>query len=821
MHDGRKAPMKARGQRGRRLAAILAGCALVLGMPLLAGQVCPGSPGAQPADPAMALRADLVHLHRTTREALEALPFEEFQVQARQAALGDDPQTLFAWVRDETRWLPYAGALRGARGVLMDRTGSSLDRALALAALLEAAGHTARLARAPLELEDLDRLAQIWAERLIPVPPRPAVDAGALDEAIGETAARTALEAETLRRVYGEESDLARQARTRLREQTRLQQESLARHLQPAAASSAPETPADHWWVQLRTASGWQDLDPALPDHRPGQRLVPGAAQATHYADELPAQYRHRLTITVIALQWDGRRFREHVALEHTVPAALLATEQVRIETFPVNLPSLDAMLGNDPGFDQQTLPDAVLEETEWMPLLRIGDEVITDKSVLSDGTVQEQIGQTPQGAALSEATGLLGGIGVRRGRGAEQEEAPPPELAAVLVRLTVEAPDRPAETFERPLVDVAGPAVRSAVPDGFGFTDAMRRQRAAGLLGTLELAGQVAWIPWGLTTGLGYEALMEQRLAALGAVHSAWSDSLEFMGSALEESGLRRSELDRLAFLRRSASPHEAHIALTRLNLLGFVRLVDLDDDGGPRLREGFDLIDNRVDVVAAEGNAREIRLAQGVLDTLLEAELKAGERPLDNTARVFLEDLAAGREWRHIAEVSGLEALDWRPPPDIAAHLESVLADGRQVVLPERLAQGAGAVWWELDPASGGILGMGPDRRGQGVEAILILMNSINNAASAVGMVQTIWACMFNSAGPAQARCCIRNAAVMAAVSSYMSNGLSSYAELSGLVITGGNRLFDMLNRMAIGQMAGQTTSAFLGATAPEGSC
>src|ERR1051325_8182690 len=38
--------------------------------------------------------------------------------------VGRNPQALFAWVRDNTYWIPYRGELRGAVGVLMDRQGN-------------------------------------------------------------------------------------------------------------------------------------------------------------------------------------------------------------------------------------------------------------------------------------------------------------------------------------------------------------------------------------------------------------------------------------------------------------------------------------------------------------------------------------------------------------------------------------------------------------------------------------------------------------------------------------------------------------------------
>src|SRR5690348_5498354 len=64
-----------------------------------------------------------------------------------------DPARIFAWVRDKTFWVPYRGELRGAAGVLMDRLGNSLDRALLLAELLRRAGQDVRLAHAQLSDE--------------------------------------------------------------------------------------------------------------------------------------------------------------------------------------------------------------------------------------------------------------------------------------------------------------------------------------------------------------------------------------------------------------------------------------------------------------------------------------------------------------------------------------------------------------------------------------------------------------------------------------------------------------------------------------------
>ncbi|MBE3073301.1 MAG: hypothetical protein IMZ67_10015 [Acidobacteria bacterium] len=86
----------------------------------------------------------------TIEELVAKLPRDTFDVAAVVDQVGQDPSRLFQWVRDETIFVPYRGTLRGPIGVLMDRRGNSLDRALLLAALLKAAGRNARLAHGAL-----------------------------------------------------------------------------------------------------------------------------------------------------------------------------------------------------------------------------------------------------------------------------------------------------------------------------------------------------------------------------------------------------------------------------------------------------------------------------------------------------------------------------------------------------------------------------------------------------------------------------------------------------------------------------------------------
>ena len=74
------------------------------------------------------------------------------------AAIGSDPRALLDWVRENTSLVAYAGALRGSTGVLADRMGNSLDRALLLARLVQVAGRQVRLAHGTLDEQTLETL---------------------------------------------------------------------------------------------------------------------------------------------------------------------------------------------------------------------------------------------------------------------------------------------------------------------------------------------------------------------------------------------------------------------------------------------------------------------------------------------------------------------------------------------------------------------------------------------------------------------------------------------------------------------------------------
>ena len=89
------------------------------------------------------------------RETFDPMVIINGQPEVGFKGVGKDPEQLFEWVRDNTYLVPYRGALRDYKGVLMDRLGNSLDRALLLFVLLRQAWppRNVRLAYAELSAE--------------------------------------------------------------------------------------------------------------------------------------------------------------------------------------------------------------------------------------------------------------------------------------------------------------------------------------------------------------------------------------------------------------------------------------------------------------------------------------------------------------------------------------------------------------------------------------------------------------------------------------------------------------------------------------------
>jgi hypothetical protein len=279
--------------------------AVQLREPLIRAQLELAAALGNQTDPDRLSVADLTNMVErllTEAEASErTLPRETFDTAAVVKRVGPDPVKLFEWVRDQTTVVPYLGVLRGATGVLMDRVGTSLDRALLLADLVRSANATVRLAHGTLSREQALGIAQ---RRSVPTARLASSPASSADDAAAIAAYATAHRLDEGRlRAAADRMTAASQAllegfRQRVEHQTREIAAAITIPASPAADTSEADLEAlrDHWWVQVQQGAQWLDLDPTNPDAAPGQTEIT-AAEVLAPAD-VPRNLHHDVVIS-------------------------------------------------------------------------------------------------------------------------------------------------------------------------------------------------------------------------------------------------------------------------------------------------------------------------------------------------------------------------------------------------------------------------------------------------------------------------------------------------------------------------------------------
>lgn len=197
-------------------------------------------------------RARLDQLFTSLEAAGREIPKETFDTTAIVANVGNDPARLLEWVREHTYWVPYRGVLRGPAGLLMDRTGNSLDSALLLAELLRVTGRNVRLANARLPEAEADSLLATLLPQL--GKPQPDVLQGVGPRTLlDKSQTSAAVPSEQARRMQ----KMMEQVVLRIQDQA-----PAIAGLVGKPAATIPEGAVvaalqDHWWVQQEEGGQW------------------------------------------------------------------------------------------------------------------------------------------------------------------------------------------------------------------------------------------------------------------------------------------------------------------------------------------------------------------------------------------------------------------------------------------------------------------------------------------------------------------------------------------------------------------------------------
>ncbi|MBD5605079.1 MAG: hypothetical protein IAI48_08320 [Candidatus Eremiobacteraeota bacterium] len=240
----------------------------------------------------------------------------DFDTSALAATLPADPNAIFAYVRDTIALDAYDGAMRGANGTLMRRAGNADDKALLLAALLQAKSIATRFASTTLSANEIAELAAA-ARTATPAPtPTAMPDAFFTDLGIDKernrsaVAARAASDAAYLRAGLAFANDRA---------------PSLWNSVAHAAAPNAtPSTPAiapdaTHVFVQASIGGRFVDFDPSLARLAPNAHLGGGAVTT---AMALAPERFHVVRIRFVLAYGSGSRRVESTAFGRTIRAS-------------------------------------------------------------------------------------------------------------------------------------------------------------------------------------------------------------------------------------------------------------------------------------------------------------------------------------------------------------------------------------------------------------------------------------------------------------------------------------------------------------------
>lgn len=635
--------------------------------------------------------------------------------------VGSDPADLFAWVQDSTSWVPYRGQLRGPVGVLLDRQGNSLDRALLLAALLEAGGHSVRLAHGPMHTDSVPNVLADLVEIRLPQKAAMAQPGAASAPRAREISARYDLDGAAIERSLEVQDEAATRFYAEL--QTRVTEQS-ARLLQQVAVpdaradwaarfDSAAAALRDHWWVQRQEHDRWVDMDLLRPT-LDGSATTLAIATETFPASEAPLAMRHRLTVRLIAEQWAAGSLSEHRILEHALQPSELHGVPIVLQIWPGEWPRL---IHSDPTA-KHGLRAVALAQREWSAVLVVGRDAPAQATLADDGTLQEPTGGGPFG-------GL--GAGVAGAAGPRSSPAVSPrthEMTAAWIEYELHAPGTPSRIIRRAVFDLLGPAARSAGPPAqLALTDRQRLIRSLALMIRTEI------LP--VTSGMAPEYvshLTAQAITAnaplLRAIVAAERSRVPEPDSLLVHTAPSVSTLYSLAAARFTWSPVGDRIHVDRLGLLTRHRHPAVAGDGFG-LRGAVDVAAGDVGVSLVEPDAFQVRLQQGVLDTNAEALWWDGATVL-NAGEAYQ---AAGR-WTRLSpgrqhDVGGLQLS-----ADARTRIAEDLADGFVVIAPSApIASGLEHFtgWWRIDPASGAARGVAGNGWGQCQEYATLVLTSV----------------------------------------------------------------------------------------------
>lgn len=710
-----------------------------------------------------------------------------FEIEALAGRLGPDPGAMFRFVRGETRYEPYYGVLRGARGVLIGRAGNSLDCSLLLAALLQKAGFATQVAAGHLN----EKQARALVDRLFePARPTPS-SLPAVADLTPDIARALGVKPEEMTAIT--ESLKARQEKADEALWDRVEGETgfLSNILAKAGADLGGLTSYDrlvaeaqeHYWVRYQDSTGqWIDLDPAFADAEPGKAMT--TATESFAPDAVPEDRYHRLGIKVtlrvaeVAGKTDGLS-TDTVLIDQDFQVADRQGVGISLTNLP--LPSLDELL--KPGV---VLTDVLARIQEYLTVLRVGDQLVVGKFFDLKGQLYNSAPGSPErigelsGKGFGGAGSVLGGLADRiSGKQAAPTGAKTTRIVGQWVDYRLTSPGARSEAptvrnFRRDIVapdmvtgwSADGPSGGTTVPTTLSQDDLRRR-----LLWSVELlpvTGRVVPDYLGylqLATLRGSRSLIEsftRRVLGLPADTTTMQPPPSYPIMTLL---LATSAMENTRTVNRTRFPG-LEVYSDRPGLIAYERMATTGLEGNTRFIEGYDIVASAPRVVGRQTDdpdqgrqaVASFRTLRGVLETRLEWALMAervsvtapeGAQPpvVRNMTEVFQAAHEQGVSMVVLKPgADGLQQLaGLMLPAVVKAELSTSLSNGHILVVPVRevtFDRRPQVGWWRVDRASGESIGIMEGGRGEAEIEYGMVVNAIISFYGAwVTFAMCIW--------------------------------------------------------------------------------
>jgi hypothetical protein len=687
----------------------------------------------------------LKKLNSAILQASQEIPRDTFDPQAVVDNIGEKPESLFQWVRDKTILVPYQGTLRGYIGVLMDRCGNSLDRALLLHELLRLAGHETRLAQGS--------LTENKAEEILQNIP------GVRDN-IRETQSET--DFENLIQIYSDEHDISAEElqssqKNLLEEKERISKiirervSDQSRALSPLLKIDSGKKPGmeraslledlkDHWWIQVEENGDWLDLDPTMTNAKPGDTVTP--VKNTWDPEDLDEDLFHLLFIRIIVERWEKGSLEEETVLEQDLNPSGLVGERIELHHDPLDWPKDEELYNNDQPI--QKLKETVMNCKEWIPALIIGSEEIGKQSFTKSGKVNEKPGQQAEKQRGGVAGGLMGAFGRSKPKAEDQSI-----LTAEWIEFEIRSPGEQIRKIRRPVFDLVGPAKRkSSSVDELRLSDDQIINRNLLMLGTTEILPLACQLSPEFVEHVSAREMLSNMEILISLIEEHEAIENEDILVQLDLLSPLPGPLYNLALTRSSLSKYDKAIFMDSLNV--FSLQTYLQEDPSEELAEyqKTDIIRN--DLAVLPNSTRDpfsIRMEQGILDTNGEVEHSIAEIWTENTALLFAESLKQGMEWLVIRDAGDPALQNTQMTADARSCITQDLADGYVVIIPPKPIPINGkptTAWWRIDPRTGTTLGMGPNGSGQALTQYARNVNLVLQLKSAISIHASIMRCM-----------------------------------------------------------------------------